>query len=384
MNRKLILSSLFSLASLSFCLPVAAATVNNNQMLGYEVTTNSVAIDNYWTPERLKNAKPMPLPRVNVNALKDEQQLPSLIEGDEPSGGDGKGPTINTKIGFQQLFVPTENGVFKTSQSSHTLVNHFFNRGSSNENFTSSRLVPLTADLVYPYRAVGKLFFTIPGQGDFVCSAAVLRPRVLLTAGHCVHRGSGGTAGYYTNWKFIPAFRDGAAPLQTWNAVYALTTPTWASGGGTVPNAADYAMLELADKTIGGAVQKIGAVTGYFGYQTLSLIPNHAHLLGYPCNLDSCQKMHQVAAQSARSVSPNNAEYGSDMRGGSSGGPWVQNFGVAATGQTAGTNTGINRIVGVTSWGYTSTTPLAQGASIPDERFLTLLTSLCNHKAGNC
>ena len=221
-------------------------------------------------------------------------------------------------------------------------------------------------------------------MGDFVCSASVIRPRVVLTAGHCVHSGSGSESGFYTNFLFVPAFRDGNAPYKTWDWSFAAVTSTWANGGGTVPNAADYAMLEIKDQVVGDTAQRIGNITGYLGYQTLSLIPNHSHLLRYPCNLDRCQKMHQVTSQSARSVSPNNAEYGSDMLGGSSGGPWVQNFGAYAAGQTGGLNSGLNRVVGVTSYGYINTAIRAQGSSIFDERFISLLDTVCGHQTGNC
>jgi V8-like Glu-specific endopeptidase len=205
-----------------------------------------------------------------------------------------------------------------------------------------------------------------------------------LTAGHCVHSGSGGAAGFYTNFIYIPAFRDGSAPYGTWTTTYVNVTNTWATGGDTFPNAADYAMLEMKDQSIGGSVKKIGNVTGYLGYQLQSLIPNHVHQIGYPCNFDNCAKMHQVTTQSAVAVSPNNVEYGSDMGGGSSGGPWIQNFGAPSPQQTGGNNPGVNRVVGVTSWGYTDSSLMALGASIFDNRFTDLLTSMCNHQTGNC
>lgn len=345
----------------------------------------SADIDNYWTPERLKNAKPMPLPQIDRRLVKEvplsDLQNQSLVD-DKSEGGDGHPPVENTHVDFQHLFVPKENSLFEKQKTK--LQPATLDRGSLKYEFSSSRLVPATADLSYPYRTVGKLFFTIPGDGDYVCSASVLRPRILLTAGHCVHKGSGGTKGFYTNWKFVPAYRDGDAPFQTWNFTYVATTSTWATGSGIVPNAADYGMLELEDRNFNGKILKIGSVTGYLGYQTLSLIPNHLHLLGYPCNFDDCEQMHQVTAQSAIAVSPNNVEYGSDMRGGSSGGPWVQNFGQFSMGQDGGLNSGINRIVAVTSYGYMNYDPKAQGASIFDSRFSDLLKKLCSHKADNC
>ena len=54
-------------------------------------------------------------------------------------------------------------------------------------------------------------------------------------------------------------------------------------------------------------------------------------MLGYPCNFDSCNIMQRVDTSDHRvppGYSGTNAfEYGSDMTGGSSGGPWVENFG---------------------------------------------------------
>jgi V8-like Glu-specific endopeptidase len=313
-------------------------------------------------------------PEVNLNQVVKipQSELPVKSAG---TGMDGKEPDFKGQIKPEFLYTP--------SHSESNMMNGL-DRGTFNDDFSSTRLIPVTADLVYPYRAVGKLFFTIPSQGDYVCSASVLRPRIVVTAGHCLHSGANGSNGFYTNFKFVPAFRDGTAPIGTWTSSYAIVTSTWATGGGAVPNAADYGMLEIKDQNIGGTFYTIGSITGYLGYQTLSLMPNHTNMLGYPCNLDSCQKMHQVTAQSANAVSPNNVEYGSDMRGGSSGGPWVQNFGVLATGQIGGLNTGLNRIVGVTSYGYVSLDPKVQGASIFDSRFTSVLDTICTHKSGNC
>jgi hypothetical protein len=94
--------------------------------------------------------------------------------------------------------------------------------------------------------------------------------------------------------------------------------------------------------------------------------------------------MHQVTAGAFRNTSPNNVEYGSDARGGSSGGPWIQNFGVVSVGQTGGVNSGVNRVVGVTSYGYVSTDPKVQGASVPDSRWVELWNLVCGRRAGNC
>jgi V8-like Glu-specific endopeptidase len=293
-----------------------------------------------------------------------------------PQSSDGRAPTLNVRPDLTNRLFDPADAVLEPELGIEPQ-----NSGTLNQHFSGSRLIGSNTHTVYPHRAVGKLFFTQPGVGDFVCSASVIDNRIVVTAGHCVHRGSGGSAGFFTNFLFVPAFKNGVAPFNQWNWAFVVVTATWSSGGGTVPNAADYAMFEMQDRP-GPLV--LGNVTGSLGWQTLSLHPNHITQLGYPCNLDSCQQMQRNDAGTARLVAPNNAEFGSHMRGGASGGPIIQNFGVFAAGQTGGSRTGVNRVVGVLSYGFTSTTPLANGASIPDSRWTQILNTVCAHRAGNC
>jgi V8-like Glu-specific endopeptidase len=253
------------------------------------------------------------------------------------------------------------------------------NAGTLDAHFTSSRVIPYAGVGVYPFRAAGKLFFT-DGADTFLCSASVISFRVVVTAGHCVHAGSGGDAGYFENFMFVPAYVVGIAPFGVWAGTFVRTTDTWATGEGAVPNAADYAMMEMQD--LGGS--RIGDVTGFLGWQTLSLNPNHVSMLGYPVGFDGGHLMHRVDANSFRDAAPNAVEYGSDMTGGSSGGPWVQNFGEPSIGQSGGLNPGLNRVVGVTSYGFVSPNPKIQGASEPDQRWVDLFNLVCANNAGNC
>ena len=190
-------------------------------------------------------------------------------------------------------------------------------------------------------------FGKVPGATRSTVPFSFVTPcRVVATAGHCVH--SGTSDGFYNNFVFVPSFRDGEAPFKTWTWRYIVVTNAWANGGGGVPNAADYAMIEFADQpmTSGGPVAKLGNVTGWLGWQTVSLDANHTSKLGYPCNLDRCQKMQNGMSNSYRPSDNNNVEYGSDARGGSSGGPWVQTFAVMADGGGTGGAAAQNRVVG--------------------------------------
>ena len=333
----------------------------------------------YWSTERLASAQPLALP---IPAARPEAARERQAAG-RPQGRAGHAPTAPARADANNLLYDPASANIAPENAADAIVQPQ-NEGTLEAPYTSSRVTPLSADLVYPYRAAGKLFFTIPGEGDFVCSAAAIQRRIVATAGHCVHSGSDGAGGFYSNFLFVPAFRDGNAPLQSWNWSFVVVTGSWSTGGGAVPNEADYAMLEVEDRDFSGVLRRIGEVTGWLGWQTLSLSRNHTTKLGYPCNIDSCQKMHQELSGSFRDASPNNVEYGSHSRGGSSGGPWIQNFGVVGTGQTGGLNPGTNRVVGVTSYGYVSTDPKVQGASILDDRWVQIWNIVCANRVGNC
>jgi V8-like Glu-specific endopeptidase len=71
-------------------------------------------------------------------------------------------------------------------------------------------------------RTTGKLFFR-DGASDFVCSASAIRTKrrnQVITAGHCVH--SGPNVGllqqprFFSDWVFVPRYRDGKAPYGRW------------------------------------------------------------------------------------------------------------------------------------------------------------------------
>jgi V8-like Glu-specific endopeptidase len=353
-----------------------------------EVGVNSTAVSGYWTPERFKAAQPMPMPIAKSGTAAQAKDSRGTLRSGQPASSDGQAPSEEFTSDGQQLFSPGPD-------AENLLRNEILEpqaTGTLGAYYTSTRVMPLfsgaaaqySADRAYPYRTVGKLFFTI-GSTDYVCSASVIQRRVVVTAGHCVHSGSGGQAGFFRNWIFVPSYRDGTAPFGTWTPSLVTVTTTWATGGGTVPNAADYAMFVFADRALppSGTLRRIGNVTGWLGWKTLSLTPNHTSKLGYPLNLDNGLKMQDITSESFRSVAPNNVEYGGDGRGGMSGGPFVQNFQTLAVNGGTGLNTESNRVVGVLSYGYISEAPKVMGASIPDSRWVNLWNTVCAG-AGNC
>jgi V8-like Glu-specific endopeptidase len=263
--------------------------------------------------------------------------------------------------------------------------------GTANLDFTRSRITPQSANRAAPYKMTGKLFFSTTGGSNFVCSGSVIAMRIVLTAAHCIHPGTGS---FYTNWTFVPGY-DGTQPtlaLQrpygTWSWTSAQVPTNWLSTGGSLPNPTDFGVIVVADQSFnGGPLLKIAQKAGKYSFSLGHLFDNHVTMLGYPCNFDSCAIMQRVDSSDHRvppGYSGGNAyEYGSDMTGGSSGGPWLENFGTGAVPQGGWTTR--NSVVAVTSYIYTDGgMSLIEGASQLDSRFNTIYMSRCAAQAGNC
>ncbi len=320
----------------------------------------------FWTAERYAAARPLPSARQMSEA---ELVAAAAAERDNAAASEaafapGAAPTLRTSELATRLYEPEMAPSSVTAPAA----------GTARQPFTSAGLVPVSADQSYPYVTVGRLYLDI-GSSTYYCSAAAIRARLVVTAGNCVHSGRNGQAGFYDNFQFVPAYRDGNAPFGTWDYSAAWVTTTWYSGGGRLPNAADYAMLEMDDQTVGGSLERLGDVVGYLGYQVSALRSNHVHILGYTDVFDSGRRMHQVATGSAKAIGQNSMQYGGDMRGGSQGGPWIQDFGPDAAKA---------RVVGVTSFYPNTAGARTMSASIPDNRFTSLLNTACAHRGGNC
>jgi V8-like Glu-specific endopeptidase len=328
--------------------------------------------EKHWTAERYAAARPLPLRQAETGV----DPFPEALEAAETAIGGrsaaGRAPIAGVRANSSnRLFEPRDRELAALSADDSIAEPA---SGSGGGLFTSSRLVPVSADRTFPYSTVGKLFFTIPGEGDFYCSAAVIRSRIVATAAQCIHGGLSADD-FFDDFEFVPAYRDGVAPFGTWEWEFVSVPAAWTTGKGKLPSSADFGLIEVGDQVFDGALSKIGDVVGFLGYATQRLRPNHAHLLAYTSSFDGGEKLHQVTAKDAKTAAPSNVLYGSDMRGGSAGGPLIQDF---------GDNAALVRWVGAISTYNSSAAVKLQGASIPDSRFLTVLNTVCNHRAGNC
>lgn len=215
------------------------------------------------------------------------------------------------------------------------------------------------------------MFYNKPGVGGtFGCSASLIKRGVVVTAAHCVAKF--GARQFYTNFRFVPGYRNGATTLYgTWTGV-ALVMTSYFNGTDPCTTAGvvcqnDVAVLRVTPQA--GAYP--GTATGWYGYGWNSYGFNaskmtHITQIGYPDCLDNGLLMERNDSHGyTNAAQVNNTIIGSLMCKGSSGGPWLINFGIrpALTGTTAGSFASPNFVVGTTSWGYDNNLLKQMGAS---------------------
>lgn len=218
----------------------------------------------------------------------------------------------------------------------------------------------------YPYRAIGKLTFNADGYDSF-CSATLIRRGVIVTAAHCIQDFGAGDS-TYTDFQFTPASYKGSAPYGTWSARAYVWPRSWSDGSDVGSGAAvdnDLAVIVIAKNAAG---QFIGDLTGYlnYGWNNYSFIKHRRTgnlwvgaitTLGYPGLLDNGGILQRTDGPAyLTTISRAGQIYqGSNLTGGSSGGPWIANFGYGNPSYSSGASAGKaainNVIVGVTSWG---------------------------------
>jgi len=228
----------------------------------------------------------------------------------------------------------------------------------------------------FPWRATGKMFIKF-GAGTFVCTGSVIGKSLLVTAAHCVHNFGGKEAGFADSITFEPA-RHGngptARPFGTWTGKEWWISKAYFDGTDICsPNAPgvvcenDVALVVLEknnNQSIADVTGQYGFKFGDYGYGSIfGKTAAQITQLGYPSKDYDGLKMIRTDSLGYQD-SPNNVIIGSAQTGGSSGGPWLMNFGMKTsyTG-TQPLSDDDNQVVGTTSWGFTSDRIMVQGAS---------------------
>jgi hypothetical protein len=190
---------------------------------------------------------------------------------------------------------------------------------------------------IFPYNLTGKLFFTIPGQGNFVCSASSMNSAnnsVVWTAGHCVVSPTQAGPLFHTNMLFVPGYRGeptcALTPYGCWTAKTLFSLVGWAFNG---QFEFDHGAMVA---NLGGKapLARVGERIGFLGFIANIAQDNHWHDHGYPQAAPFDGIHHQICTSrlavldqpSGAPVGPMTSGIGCDQTGGTSGGPWVINF----------------------------------------------------------
>jgi V8-like Glu-specific endopeptidase len=255
-------------------------TYSSAEVRAYERAGGDPAVLDYWTPKRMKAAKPLDMPG---NAKVVEQTARAIAKG------------------LPQLAVrPAPSKIAAKQSNSVTPV--------TNYSITN-----------------GKLFIGGYESGSWCSASAINTPskRVLITAGHCVHSGKGGT--WYSNLVFVPGYnaldadhdpvgRFQAYRLRTFNSwindsdlnrdVGFVTTFEGGDGGGRVVD------------TVGGHGLAINGGTEF-----------DVSIFGYPSNREGGNTMWACWGTATDSSSfDNKSKIECNFGPGSSGGPWLWEY----------------------------------------------------------
>ncbi|WP_426006397.1 trypsin-like serine peptidase [Paenarthrobacter sp. NyZ202] len=260
-----------------------AAPATNADSQGSVASSHAVSDSgtaDYWTPERMKSAK-----SGDILAAKALERGKLLNLGKSLAT---EAPGALTSIPGQQAATDSKAINLKANQS-ETPVKH-----------------------------IGKVFFTL-GGANYVCSANSVTSTnrsTVSTAGHCLNEGPGAFA---TNFVFVPAYLNGAAPYGKWTA-RALYAPTQWSGSGSMQYDTGFAVLN----TLNG--QRLADVVGASGVQFNAARGLSYKAFGYPAaapfNGESLKSCSGTATNDPYNPQFNTQGIPCNMTGGSSGGPW--------------------------------------------------------------
>jgi V8-like Glu-specific endopeptidase len=201
-------------------------------------------------------------------------------------------------------------------------------RSSSTVPFTSYEV---TDTVSYPNRVHGKVFFTRPGAGNFVCSGTVVdapNQATVITAGHCVY-----DAGVWsTNFAFAPGYGHYAgtvtAPYGVWAATGEAAPTPWVDSRnvkfdvGAAVVARD-PLKRTLESVVGARSIAFSRATSQpfrsFGYPAVATT---AHSFD-GTRLWACDSSPPISDDSVGGQGTAPLGIGCDMTGGSSGGGWV-------------------------------------------------------------
>lgn len=272
--------------------------------------------EDYWTPEKMRSAKPVPFYKGNGGSEKEPFDYKQLGPAGSIAGGL---PGDNREKPVVYENISSENGNFGYSED-------FGTKDIFDDTYINKQT---TLQTQFPFKAIGKLFMNL-GTAAYSCSASVISAKdIIVTAAHCCYDRA--AKKWFSNFRFVPAFRNGSGPYGTynWKSVRVLTS--WISSGGRQN---DVCLIRLNTD--------VSVKTGNLGLSWNYPAVQHYNAFGYPTNFGSGQYLFNCQAEGyANCGSTTVNAMGCSMTYGSSGGPWIRSIELF----TAGANNYVNGVV---------------------------------------
>jgi V8-like Glu-specific endopeptidase len=308
----------------------AAAMAAGRAKFGANATKQQ-ALGAYWTPARMRAAKPIDSAPFLQSAF---QRFQAKLAHDKAAAGKTPaGAASAGKHGRKLTVAPRKASRLALKLGART--------SAFNPNLNYWQPTAYTN---------GKVFFNLNG-GSYQCSAAIINTEgkdTVWTAGHCVNAGSGSGA-WATNWTFVPAYDDdlaNPAPYGYWYANQLWSRSSWISSSDFTQD------MGVAIMAPHGSWK----IVSYFGGQgfTANIGKNvWENTFGYPAeypfdggNLEECWGTTSPES-SFLFWSSDTLKIPCDMTRGESGGPWLNGYN-GNWGYLNGINSRIDQIVGPT------------------------------------
>jgi hypothetical protein len=258
---------------------------------GTGLAAREKALAHYWTPARMKAAKP-------------DWQMHGLgaLAGAKPGTG-----------GTTKVSGPATRIAGTTSATTPKPADRAGARRLKPQSFYPN--YPVGSPVA---RTAGKVFFTSFGV-NYVCSGTIVNTEgksTVWTAGHCVS--DGGAWNY--NWVFVPNYASGWAPYGVWSSYQLWTTTAWFNNNNDFANDVGASIMYRN----GGR-----RITDYLGGQGITWnypIGYYVYAFGYPqaypfngcCLVEAPGYTYNGGGGTIYMLN--------DMTGGSSGGGWLTSF----------------------------------------------------------
>ena len=170
----------------------------------------------------------------------------------------------------------------------------------------------------FPQSAMGILIFEMADGGLGSCSASLVGPNLVLTAGHCLYW----DGAPHKKMQYVPGYKDGKAPFGLFPATAGRVWRSWAEESNW---GRDVGIVRLQDSLgdrfgwLGMAYNHDPANTSWiqFGYPSANQFQDNKRLV---------QSLSSYGYR-ANCGAPNPVAVGSVHTNGSSGGPWIINHG---------------------------------------------------------